>query len=358
MSNIYQHDFDLKNICDFKVDVFNKIFTEVNLLSENIVTGATLIKTFQGGTSELGVFNLKYSKHTNNLPDKVVVKITHPNHYLAGLKEVRFYQSIANFDTISFPVAKCYANCIDEKNQITWLIRDYFSEGLKINWSNSEQCIKYYRRAIDSLAELQAHFFDNQQLGKNGLGKFYTEEDFFEPENFHRGQFDQFIDFLGERINSRERELLLIAKVNFFPTWWQRIKDRQKLTLTHGDFNYGNFVIPEDESQRVYLHDWQTLSVKWPGADLSVLLYKWPTEIRRKYENELLNLYYIKFIHSGVNNYSYTEFYNDYRLMAFTNFFNPVWRWHVQVEESNWFPLIKKAVAFYEDHHCDELITI
>jgi len=351
-------DFYLENISDFNVNVFNKIFIENNLLSENIVKDAKLIKTFQGGTSELGVFNLKYSKHTNNLPNKFVVKITHPNHYIAGLKEVRFYQSIANFDTISFPIAQCYASCIDEKNKITWLIRDYFPDGIKIDWLVLDLSIKYYSRAIESLAELQAHFFDNEQLGKNGLGKFYTEEDFFEPENFHKGQFDQFIDFLGERINSRQKELLLIARDQFFPTWWQRIKDRQKLTLIHGDFNSGNFVIPEDESQKVFLHDWQSLSVKWPGADLSYLLYKWPTETRRKYENELLNLYYTKFIQSGVKNYSYTEFYNDYRLMAFTNFFTPVWRWHVQVEESNWFPLIEKAVVFYEDHHCDELITI
>src|SRR5262245_32700315 len=102
--------------------------------------------------------------------------------------------------------------------------------------------------------------------------------------------------------------------------WATRILPRlvgmDRVTLTHGDVYFANFLCPRDGDGTTYLVDWQGPLVDHPGTDLANLLATfWTREQRREDDREhrCLRRYLAVLEEAGVEGYGWDDLVADYR---------------------------------------------
>lgn len=88
-------------------------------------------------------------------------------------------------------------------------------------------------------------------------------------------------------------------------------------TFNHGDCRLGNLFFRDDGIVSI---DFQISVFSRGAADLAYfMLWSFPVDQRRRYEDELLHAYHDALIQDGVNRYSFSELLGDYRRGMFGN---------------------------------------
>jgi hypothetical protein len=142
-----------------------------------------------------------------------------------------------------------------------------------------------------------------------------------------------------------------------------RTQDLNGFTIMHGDAGCYNIMIPREGIRPIYLIDRQPFDwglTTWLGAyDLAyAIAMEWDVAARRRWEQPILRHYHQTLIQRGVQDYSWEQLWDDYRLCLAMGVYiaveycrgqyNPETQWV-------WLPMLQKALTACDDLNCDEL---
>jgi Ser/Thr protein kinase RdoA (MazF antagonist) len=143
----------------------------------------------------------------------------------------------------------------------------------------------------------------------------------------------------------------------------ERTKDANGFTLIHGDVGHNNVLVPRVGERPIYIIDRQPFNwslTTWLGVyDLAyAIVLDWDIEKRRQWERPILEHYHACLIENGVQDYSWEQLYNDYRLCATMGVYIATEYCHGGVNERwipVWLPMLKRALTVTDDLNCYEL---
>ena len=212
------------------------------------------------------------------------------------------------------------------------------------------------RAAVGSLAEIHALWWEHPQLGRE-IGKLHSRDDLNGLVADVEKNVVAFMDFLGDRLIAERRRIYERLIASRFEVWG-RLTDARKLTVTHGDTHWWNFLYPNDpDKDQVRIFDWQLWHVDSGPRDLAFLVALGGfTDRRPEMEQDLVKCYYDGLVSHGVTGYSREDLWNDYRWGALRNLNIPVIFWSQGRDEALWSSMLDRSMASYEDLKCWELL--
>lgn len=111
-------------------------------------------------------------------------------------------------------------------------------------------------------------------------------------------------------------------KINEQMHWLVEDAPNDNLTIRHTDMRSDNMFFDWDTPDNpLIVFDWGMVSIGRGTGDLAFLLgFSLSTDMRRKIEKEMIDLYYQSLLNKGVSGYPFDEFWTDYRkaLLRFT----------------------------------------
>ena len=112
-----------------------------------------------------------------------------------------------------------------------------------------------------------------------------------------------------------------------------------------------------ESDRELPLRLWQLWHIDLGPRDLAFLIALGGFADRKpELESHLVNCYYRTLIDSGVQNYSWSGFWDDYRWSAIRNLNIPVIFWAQGKHPSTWQNALDRAFQSYNELKCSELI--
>lgn len=282
-----------------------------------------------GQMSEAYRVTLDYENNSGQqLPSTFVVKIQSDNESSrqigkAGfyLREVKFYQSYS--EHLNGIVPKCYYAAIDDTSQSFTLVLEDMSpaeQGDQLQGCNLEEA----KVVITSLAKVHALTWGDSKLDNlywlADTSASRSKEWIYNLNgNLFKTRWEQFCVRFNGKLNDDD---FLIGKqlVQNFDRYMTGTTS--EMCLAHGDLRSDNLLFyTTNELTKATIVDWQVAGLA-PGAkDLAYFMgTSLPTELRRKHEEQLLQLYLTTLKSLGISNYSLDQLHNDYRFYSFSGF--------------------------------------
>jgi thiamine kinase-like enzyme len=289
-----------------------------------------------------------------DVPKKLFLKVSEPA--LAPgefdpqqlLKEAFFYSTVAPMMDAAFTIPCFDTAYSSETGAAHILLQDLSDTHSTVPIPVLNNC----ERAVDALARLHAFWWDHPRLGKD-IGRFPSwekrQQEWAETEKCT----NDFISALGDQIAQPWREVYGLVLPSL-PKLFQRHATGKHLTLVHGDAHLGNFLFPKAfEDAPTFLIDWQFWHPTIGGTDLAFLMaVEWETDVRRTLEEPLLRRYYSALFANGVQNYTWEDCWNDYRLsVILVSIFIPVWQWSLFKWAPN-FSALERSMTAFKDLAC------
>jgi len=361
----------ITNIEQLTPEWLTNIFKNKGYLSQGKVPKIIKKNSQETVTSNVHFLELKFSNDAQTEPvsPEIVVKIPKPLTKFVGKHEVKFYSIVA--ETMNeMPIPTCYDAVFSEETNLSHIILENLSK-THIELEGEDGPLppskKYCERAIDCLAELHSRWWDHHKLKEFSKHSYvlytFKEDSFNEKEIFnwfkiYNEQLKPFLEFLGDRISDKRKELFKTV----FSLYPQLVCERYKkenITVIHADAHHWNFFYPkyiEDEKNKAYLSDWQMWSIGVGTQDLAYMIgWDLYPNYRQMYEKDLIKRYHNNLLNFGIKNYSWDEYWYDYKLFALLNLYRVLWRW-ILLPHSNWWPPLEKSVLLLEDLNCVELL--
>jgi hypothetical protein len=221
--------------------------------------------------------------------------------------EVMFYSQIAATVDVSTP--RCWYSAItDDGTDFTLLLEDLHPArpGVQIESCSLSQA----GDAVENLAALHApRWNDSTLLEMSGIRLTDAASAQFIGEIFAKTTDDFVARF--ETLDQDDIETLHGCAEAICP--WLLTRPAP-FAVVHGDYRLDNLMFPP-VGRGVAALDWQTVGVAPPGRDLAYFLgTALRPEDRRRYESDLVALYYDELRRRGVQEYSGKECFDDYRL--------------------------------------------
>ncbi|HSG42907.1 MAG TPA: phosphotransferase [Anaerolineales bacterium] len=129
-------------------------------------------------------------------------------------------------------------------------------------------------------------------------------------------------------------------------------------TFLHGDIHFWNFLFPKDSSKHeIRIFDWNSWDIGKGINDLAYMmgLHSYP-DLRQRREEHLLKHYHNKLLEQGVANYSWDDFWLDYRESCTINLFIPVWQWQRGTSAIVWWSHLERSFLTFDDLDLMELL--
>lgn len=221
--------------------------------------------------------------------------------------EVMFYSQIAATVDVSTP--RCWYSAItDDGTDFTLLLEDLHPArpGVQVESCSLNQA----EDAVANLAALHAPRWNDSTLPEmKGLGLADAASAQFVGEIFAKA-VDEFLmrfDALGD-----EDIDTLHGCAGAISPWL--LTRPIPYAVVHGDYRLDNLMFPPT-GRGVSALDWQTVGVAPPGRDLGYFLgTALRPEDRRGWESDLVSLYFDELRRRGVQQYSGSDCFDDYRL--------------------------------------------
>ena len=122
---------------------------------------------------------------------------------------------------------------------------------------------------------------------------------------------ETFLDGLGDLVAEDDRATLR-ACVEVTERWICARGER--FALVHGDYRLDNLLFPPAPDTGVTAVDWQTLTIGLPARDLAYFVStSLSPALRREHECDLVATYHRALLGHGVERYSLTDCWEDYR---------------------------------------------
>ncbi|MBM7458118.1 phosphotransferase [Rhodococcus coprophilus] len=278
------------------------------------VLGGTVrsVRTEEIGTGQIGRC-LRLELTGDEIPASIVAKLPAADAatraMLAGAYrgEVRFYTDIA--DTVSVRVPVCYYAALGDHGDFTLLLEDLApaQQGDQVAGCTPAQA----HDAVRNLAGLHGpRWCDPALLGLSWVGRTDEAEARMLGE-LYGPAVETFLDGLGDLVVDGDRDTLR-ACVEVTERWISARPER--FALVHGDYRLDNLLFPSDPDTGVTAVDWQTLTVGLPARDLAYFVgTSLAPTVRREHECDLVATYHRALLGHGVEKYSLTDCWDDYR---------------------------------------------
>jgi hypothetical protein len=221
--------------------------------------------------------------------------------------EVMFYSQIAATVDVSTP--RCWYSAItDDGTDFTLLLEDLYpaQPGVQVESCSFNQA----EDAVANLAALHAPRWNDSTLPEmKGLGLADAASAQFVGEIFAKAveEFIMRFDALGDE------DIHTLRGCAEATCPWLLTRPIP-YAVVHGDYRLDNLMFPPT-GRGVSALDWQTVGVAPPGRDLGYFLgTALRPEDRRRWEGDLVTLYFDELRRRGVQEYSSNECFDDYRL--------------------------------------------
>ena len=132
-------------------------------------------------------------------------------------------------------------------------------------------------------------------------------------------------------------------------------------TVVHFDFRLDNLFF-DDSTGAVWMIDFQTSSKGGGAYDIGYFMSQSvPIDVRRAHEDSLLHTYHDELVRLGVKNYSYEQFFQDYRVGVLYGWIIPVYAVGTLDSSSEramalWTEVIKRAQSAMRDHSVSDFL--
>jgi len=297
-------------------------------------------------------------------PRRLFAKLAHHDRHYPGYatlspSEVLFYTVFAPAIGAP-PLVRCYAAEYDPLRRRTQLLLEDIAETHGIPRFPDEWPLPppyaQIERVVDALSACHAACWNHPRLGE--LPGSYPTQACSPLSIVHGAQnYTQFADALGDRLSQSTRRLFEQVLATY-PTLDRRMADRQHLTAIHGDFLYGNVLLPHDPQREfVRIVDWELCSVNLGTFDLAeILSLHWDAGLKSEREHELVRRYYMGLLDRGVADYSWDQCWYDYRLELLNHLFTPIQQWADRHWPGNWWGRMERTLKRFDDLECAELL--
>ena len=279
---------------------------------------AEAIAEGKGFMNEMFRLRLDYDSEPRDMPLSVIAKLPSTDPLLRkvfgrlgqNLREVRFYQQLANVGQLQSP--RSYYSAIDLATGNTVLLLEDMSDARQGD-SVAGCSIEEARGAIGRIARFHASWWETPQM--ESLGWIPLKDS--ESQSYQYIYLDAWRALIEKAGVGMPRGLSSLGGELFSEV--PRIKarlTRPPRTIIHGDFRLDNcFFSTEDAAQTPVVFDWE-FCVRARGAyDVATFISEaFPTEQRRDVEMGLLRDYHSILTECGVSGYSFDECLDDYRL--------------------------------------------
>jgi hypothetical protein len=286
-----------------------------------------------------------YDDPSIDLPTRFFLKITHPE-FQHGMCEVEFYQAASEISTAApSPFVRCYAAWTNAFGQACLLLDDlsqsHFTPAKTV--MPSEQ---HTQQAVRTLAQAHAFWWERIPLTPR------TSTDLL--DNVGEGRLKSmhaYAEFMGSEVPTARYK----TYERILTTWPLPNRRKRALTLIHRDAHPWNFLYAFDPSQQGYLIDWQSWRIGTATNDLAYLLAAfWEPKERREIEQSMMRLYYDTLVASGVSNYTWDEFWDDYRASIIRSAVMLVGGWNANRGKDR---RIQRVMSAFDDWECENLLA-
>lgn len=308
---------------------------------------------------------------TNDAPNKLILKL---NQHGDGENEVGMYQLVGSEAGTLPMILRCFsAEYSTESGESHCLLID-LSEGhgqysreqfLTLQTVPPDWC---NRQVIKALAEFHAYWWEHPRLGSDNpvtqVRWWYRDKQHYEQHIERRTrEYAQFRQDYATQIPSEWLQIYDKVLANL-PALWERyleprVTNFHKLTITNGDFYYTQWLYDLKPDGQGIIIDFQDASANFGAYDLVFLLASFWTREQRQANNReenLLRLYYDTLLAQGVENYSWENLQQDYRLMLSLIIFLVVWDATAGSSKAYWFPKMSCLLEAYQDWNCVSLV--
>jgi hypothetical protein len=147
------------------------------------------------------------------------------------------------------------------------------------------------------------------------------------------------------------------------PLMIKRTENENGFTLIHGDTNLLNILVPKEGERPIYIIDRQPFDwslTTWLGVyDLAyTMVLKWDAEIRRQLEKPVLQHYHDRLLKLGVQDYSWEQLFDDYRLSTVIGVYVATEWCRGQFYPDTmkfWMPMLQRSMTAIDDLNCTDL---
>lgn len=285
------------------------------------------VSATQIGTGQIGKclrLALRYVGEQGDAPDTLIAKLPSDDvqSRMTGvalrnyLKEVRFYQTLAQQLTIATP--RCYfSEIIEEGPQFLLLLEDLAPAVQGDQLAGTHATVA--QAALAQLVGLHAPSWNNAPLlayewlggapdaGEDAVGALY------------RAQLPGFMERFGAQLAAPERDLI----ATYGDSIGRLLRpEGAPNALVHVDYRLDNLMLNEElQPPSVTTVDWQSITVGSPLNDVAYFIGAGLKKVdRRACEEDLVRGYYQALLEQGIADYSWDACWRDYRLGTFAGF--------------------------------------
>lgn len=293
------------------------------------ITGAavTAVNKTQIGTGQIGKcyrFDLTFADASTRAPTSLVGKFASDNEVSRATgvqlrnyyREVLFYQQFAERVSIAMP--RCYHAEIDgEGPDFVLLLEDMApaEQGDQLRGCSAEVA----RAAVLELVGLQTPFWCDDALRRYDY--LYTEADSVAGvKDLYAQVLPSFLDRYGDALADDEQRI--IAQVADAPACPLFEPPSMPFCLEHVDYRLDNLLIDERSSPpKITVVDWQSVRLGKPLNDVAYFLGAGLVpDVRRAVEQDIVGEYHRSLVSAGIDDYAWTDCWQDYRRGSFAGF--------------------------------------
>ena len=293
-----------------------------------------------------------FIKTIKSLPD------THVYDSLS-LNEVKFYKLLKNVTNPKLPIPQCFDTYISEdKSKYLLLLEDVSDE---FDESNTvDLCTEnIWLSAASSLANFHAAFWNSHIIGTKNVPIDSKEKINFYIRSSYES-YEKFIKYVGHRFDGETIDIYehaLRISIELETERYERLINKENITLIHGDSHIHNFMFPHNQNGTPIIMDFQFWNAGIGAGDIAQLTrLSFPKTVRQKLHQSIVEKYYEVLLAKGVQDYSWDNCWNDYRKMVASMVLIPVWQYtSFNLEYDYWKDNISSLVLNYKSLCCDQL---
>src|SRR5215213_11172343 len=314
----------------------------------------------QSNWASNAILRLTYSANAlGEKPTKLFFKLCNPGPGTFGDSEIIYYSIVAG-EISDAPIPRCYHAAYHPENGNYHLLLEDLSE---THAPDIEPTWELATSTISSMAQLHAGWWNHPRLSL--VGEFPDRDKLEKYVGFAKQGLAPMLGEVGADLPQKWLDLIHRIFERHCEKMIGRAGDGSELTCIHGDLNPGNILSPIASVGKTYLIDRQPFEWRlttWLGvSDLTyMMVHWWEPEMRRKWEKPLLEHYHRHLLQLGVDEYSFDQLWEDYRLCAMQSLYVPA-SWcvnPVEREEAKWlwWSQLQKTMTACIDLKCAELL--
>lgn len=354
------HNPPLENIDEITPAWLTQILREAGSLTRGTVS-AIETDSIQSNWARNAVLKPIYSADAlGEKPEKLFVKLCNPGPGTFGDSEIIYYAVVAP-EIKDAPIPRCYHSAYDiEQGKYHLVLQDLsatHAPDVPPTWELATG-------AITAMAQLHAGWWNHPRL--DSVGDFPDRNKIEKYVGFAKAGLAPMLEEVGADLSPEWVALIHKIFESHCDKMIARVGDGRDMTCIHGDLNPGNILSPiTEEMKRTYLIDRQPFEwsmTVWLGvSDLSyMMVHWWETDMRRRWEKPILQEYHRQLVRLGIEDYSFDQLWDDYRLCAMQSLYTPA-SWCVNADQRKgakglWWSQLQKTMTACVDLKCVELL--